>query len=173
MYQDTLKEHWKNLYSDFAQEYDRLKMKGKQPDCFDDWYTTRIHRFQSVAYPEGIILEQVDNAELSQALTDTMKDFRFELVEPQEGKPIWQGIVLGLAAGGVSALVLLLLHWETVRLILSGIVVFIVVLLGFWRSEQAAGLSEQKRVKEAYVGQLKEYWQKLSDVCDQFEADEV
>lgn len=173
MYQDTLKEHWKNLYSDFAQEYDRLKMKGKEPDCFDDWYHTRIHRFQSVAYPEGIILEQVGNAEFLQALTDTMKEFRFELVEPQEGKPLWQGILLGIAAGGASALLLLLLHWETVRLILSGIVVFVVVFLGFWRSEQAAKLAEQKRVKETYVGQLRDYWEKLSDVCGAFEEDEA
>lgn len=171
MYRDTLIEHWRNLYSDFAQEYDRLKAWGNEPNCFERWYETRIHRWQSVAYPEGMILEQVDNSEFAQELTDVMKAFRFEYIEPKAAKPIWYGIVLGLAAGIVSAVFLALLHWETVRIILSGIVVFIVAALGFVRSEESAKNNELKRVKEAYIDQLKEYSEKLTAVCDKFEVD--
>lgn len=171
MYKETLNAQWKNLYSDFAQEYDLLKTKGNEPGCFDRWYEARIHRWQSVAYPEGMILEQTGLADFARELTDVMKRFRFQYVESRQGRPVWWGIVLGLAAGVAAAVVLKLLHWSTVRVILSGIVVCIVAVLGFVRAEEAAKESECKRVKEEYVGQLKAYEKELTAVCDKFEVD--
>lgn len=172
MYKDTLTAQWQNLYSDFAQEYDRLKEHGKEPACFDRWYETRIHRWQSVAYPEGIILEQANRDDFSQKLIETLKAFRFSSVETKPMRPIWQGIALALAAGAASAAFLLLLRWEIVRVIISGIVVCVVAGLGFAKSEDTARKNESNRVKEAYVGQLKDYLDKLTEVCDQFETED-
>ena len=219
MYKDTLKGQWKNLYSDFAQEYDRLLTQGTAPGCFAQWYETRIHRWQSVAYPEGIILEQTeraisdkpipsmgsvaesrseepseeaesvepsepteqeheaeptqpsDPAAFSRELTDVMKDFRFRAVEPRPIKPMWQCIAAGAAAGLVSAGILALLHWAALRVIPSGIVVCVVVALGFMRSRDAERIQEEKRVKEEYVSQLRDYLTELTAVCDKYEVD--
>lgn len=170
MYSETFKEQWRNLYSDFAQEYDRLTQKGDAPACFRQWYETRLHRWQSVAYPEGIILEQTGNSALSRELTDAMRDFTFSPVEPQPVKPMWLSAVLGLIAAALSSVLLLLFHWNPIRVVISAIVVFIVTTLGFARSVTSAQEAEAKRVRDAYVAQLREYADTLTAVCDKYET---
>lgn len=167
-YKETFSQQWRNLYSDFAQEYERLLTKGSAPGCFREWYETRIHRWRSVVYPEGMILEQEKNPEMTQALSDAMRDFHFEKVEPQPEKPVWQPIAVGLAAGILSSLVMALLHWSPLRSVLSGVVVAIVVISGYWKSRSLARDAERVRVRQAYADQLKDYLPKLTAVCEQF-----
>ena len=170
MYSDTLKEQWRNLYSDFAQEYDRLTLKGDAPACFRQWYETRLHRWQSVAYPEGIILEQTGDAALSRELTDAMRNFAFSPVKPQPVRPMWLSAALGLIAASFSSALLLLFHWNPIRIVISGIVVFIVTALGVARSVTSAREAEAKRVRDAYVAQLRDYLGTLTAVCDKYET---
>lgn len=211
MYRETLTGQWKNLSGDFAQEYDRLLTKGEAPGCFAGWYETRIHRWQSVAYPEGIILEQaqrsltekqsaravsqteeteavdepseseersdsvqpasVNPADFSGALLDVMKTFTFEAVAAQPQRPVWQAYVAGLAGGVISAGLLALFDWPMWRWILSGVVVCVVIALGFLRTIQNEREREQKRIKDAYVKQLEDYLSELTAVCDRYEVD--
>lgn len=170
MYQETLEAQWQNLCSDFALEYERLTAQGKGIAAFAAWYETRIHRWESVAYPEGIILGQTENEALSQALTDAMKAFRFADVEPQAVRPLWQGIAAALAAGLASSGLIALLHWPAWRVILSGMVVCGVVFSAFWKTRQSDCEKEARRVKEAYVGQLRDYGTELQAICQENEV---
>lgn len=214
MYRETLTGQWKNLSGDFAQEYDRLLAKGEAPGCFAGWYETRIHRWQSVAYPEGIILEQtqrsltekqsaqavsqtdetetptavdepsaseeqpdsVERASVNPAaflgdLLDAMKAFTFEPVAAQPQRPVWHAYAAGLAGGVISAGLLALFDWPTWRWILSGVVVCVVISLGFLRTIQTEREREQKRIKDDYVKQLEDYLSELTAVCDRYEVD--
>lgn len=168
-YKETFSQQWRNLYSDFAQEYERLLTKGKAPGCFREWYETRIHRWRSVVYPEGMILDQEKNPEMTKALSDAMRDFHFEKVEPAPEKPLWQPFAVGLTAGIVSGVLMALLRWSPLRSVLSGAVVAIVVISGYLKSRSLARDAERVRVRQAYADQLKDYLPKLTAVCDSFQ----
>ena len=111
MYRETLIGQWVNLYNDFAHDFELLQHQEKAPDNFNRWYKTRIHRWKSITYSEGILLEQVNNAEFTERLLAEMEKFCFQPVEPEKEKPAWTGIAAGAAAGAAAGGVLSFLHW--------------------------------------------------------------
>ncbi len=169
MYRETLMDQWKNLYSDFAGEYDLLKNQGEAAAAFNRWYEARVHRWSSMTYSEGILLDQEDNPAFSTRLRSVLKAFRFHKVEPAGEKPFWMGMAAGAAAGVLAGGVLMLLHWGKFKAILSGIVIFVVIATAFSRRNADFAKQEQARVRENYIQQLKDYQKELIAVCDQYQ----
>ena len=71
----------------------------------------------------------------------------------------------------ISAGLLALFDWPMWRWILSGVVVCVVIALGFLRTIQNEREREHKRIKNAYVKQLEDYLSELTAVCDRYEVD--
>lgn len=172
MYSETFSSQWQNLCCDFAQEYDRLTSKGGAPGCFAGWYETRLHRWQSVAYPEGIILRQTGSEELRQELTEAMRQFAFVPEVPRPTRSMWSAFVVGLAAAAASSAVLWLFHWNTLRILISAAVVFVVGVVSMSRSVGAQREQEAARVRDAYVGQLRDYLPALDAICRKYQQEE-
>ena len=99
MYQKVLIDQWKNLYSDFAEEYELLQSQGDAVTAFNRWYEARVHRWSSVAYSEGIILEQENKPDFSEELQHVIKKFQFNKVEADGETSLWMGTVAGVALG--------------------------------------------------------------------------
>lgn len=168
MYRETLMNQWKNLYSDFAGEYDILKNQGNATAAFNRWYEARVHRWSSITYSEGILLEQENNPSFSKELQSVLKNFRFTDVPPVKEGQLWIGAAAGVAAGVIAGRVLMLLHWGKMKAIISGIVLLIVIIAAFAKSNADKRVQEQKRMKDEYVQQLKDYQGQLLIVCDKF-----
>lgn len=169
MYRETLMNQWKNLYSDFAGEYDILKNHGNATAAFNRWYEARVHRWSSITYSEGILLEQENNSSFSKELQSVLKNFRFTDVPPMKEGPLWLGIAVGVAAGVIAGRVLMLLHWGKMKAIISGIALLIVIIAAFAKSNADKRNQEQKRIKEEYVQQLKDYQNQILIVCDKYQ----
>lgn len=168
MYRETLIAQWNNLYSDFAGEYETLRKHENVIASFNRWYEARIHRWNSITYSEGIILEQENNPDFCDELKGVLKKFRFTKVEASDSSPKWIGIVAGLIGGGLAGGVLALLHWGIVRTVISGVIVFIMIAIGFSKKNTDTEKKEAARVKEAYIQQLKDYQKTLIAVCDKY-----
>ena len=171
MYRDTLSNQWKNLYSDFAGEYDTLVKQMNEPICFNRWYEARIHRWNSITFPEGIILEQENNRDFANELKLTLDKFSFNKVESAKTKSIWFGIVIGIAFGLIVGGVLYLLPLDLLfwRIIISGIISAVMVSAVFIKKHNVTKKQEKKRVKDAYIRQLEEYEKELIAVCDKYQ----
>lgn len=167
MYRETLIDQWKSLYSDFAGEYELLRNQGEAAAAFNRWYEARIHRWSSITYSEGILLDQENNPAFSADLRSALKAFRFHKVEPAGEKPLWMGMAAGLAAGVIVGGLLMLFHWGKIKAIISGIVMLVVIVTAFSRKNADFEKQEQKRVKESYIQQLKDYQKELIAVCGQ------
>lgn len=170
MYRETLMDQWKNVYSDFAGEYEILQHQGEATAAFNRWYEARVHRWSSMTYSEGILLEQENNPEFSAGLRSVLKSFRFSKVEAGQEKPSWPGIAAGVAAGILVGGILMLLHWGRIKAIISGAVMLVVVVAAFSRKNADDAKQEQKRVRESYIRQLKDYQRELIAVCDQYQV---
>lgn len=168
MYRETLMNQWKNLYSDFAGEYDILKNQGNATAAFNRWYEARVHRWSSITYSEGILLEQENNPSFSKELQSVLKNFRFIDVPAIEEKPLWIGIAVGAVAGVIAGRVLMMLHWGKMKAIVSGIVLLIVIIAAFAKSNADKKMHEHKRIKDEYVQQLKDYQNQILIVCDKY-----
>lgn len=168
MYRETLLEQWKNLYSDFDNEFELLQRNGAAPECFDRWYEARVHRWCSITYSEGILLEEMNRPEFADELLNVMRSFRFHPVNPAGERPVRTGIAAGAAAGIAVWGILTLLHWGAARALISGITICAVTVSAVFRSNAAFRKEEQIRVRKAYVEQLKDYQQALTDVCDHY-----
>lgn len=169
MYREILMNQWKNLYSDFAGEYDILKNQGNATAAFNRWYEARIHRWNSITYSEGILLEQENNPSFSKELQSVLKNFRFTDVPPVKEGKLWIGITIGVTAGIIVGRVLILLHWEKMKAIISGIVLLIAIIAAFAKSNADKKIQEQKRMKDKYVQQLKDYQNQILIVCDKYQ----
>lgn len=168
MYREALIDQWNNLYSDFAGEYETIKKQENMIASFNRWYEARIHRWNSIAYSEGIILEQEKNPDFSDELKTVLRSFRFTEVEASDAFPKWIGIAAGLIGGGIAGGALALLHWGIARSVLSGGIVFIIIAVGFSKKNADTEKKEAERVKEAYIRQLMDYQKALIAVCDKY-----
>ncbi len=169
MYRETLMAQWNNLYSDFAGEYEILKKQENVTASFNHWYEARVHRWNSITYPEGIILEQLNKPDFSRELKKAFKGFKFEEVKPAEEKPLWMGIAAGIAAGVLAGGILTLLHWGKTEVIISGVVLLAAVIVVFFKKNADDGRQEEKRVKEEYIQQLRDYQKELIAVCNRYQ----
>ena len=171
MYIKTLKGQWENLCSDFYQEFDLLKLRGDSAASFNSWYSVRIHRWNSVAYSEGIILDQQNNSQLSSAILSSLGEFRFRHVDAPRQKSAWTGIIEGAFIGLFTALLIkYLLDWRLLSTILAGLVVFIMSAVSiFMLLSNSSGAIDEK-LKQEYISQLEDYWPKLESVCKKFDA---
>lgn len=168
MYSETLKAQWKNLYCDFESEYDVVSMQGEKPSCLNRWYTARCHRWSSVTYAEGIILEQEKNPEFAQALKDAINNFQFKKVEPAQEKSVPAYCGIGVAAGVLVGVASHFFHAGLLKAILSGTVICAVAIAALLRYVSGYNESELKREKQAYVTQLRDYADTLQKVCEQY-----
>lgn len=168
MYRETFIGQWINLCSDFDHDFELLQHQGEAPESFNRWYKTRVHRWKSITYSEGILLEQVNNAEFAERLRTEMEKFCFQLVEPEKEKSAWTGIAAGAAAGAAAGGILAFLHWGAAKVVISGIALFAVTAAGSLQSNAACRKEEQKRVREGYIGQLKSYEGTLLELFNQY-----
>lgn len=168
MYREALIDQWINLYSDFSQNYDMLKIQGKEPDVYNQWYMTRIHRWNSVSYSEGIMLDQLNQPDFSRELRAVLKEFCFQTVETSGESPVWRGPLIGLAVGVAAAVGMKVLQWGTLRASISGIILFAVVTVAFQNSAATSRKQEQERIKNGYVEQLKNYENILKKICEKY-----
>lgn len=168
MYRETLKDQWKNLYCDFESEYDVVSKQGEKPSCLNRWYSARSHRWSSVTYAEGIILEQEKKPEFAQALQNAINSFQFKKEAPAKEKsaPAYCGI--GAAVGVLAGVISYFFHVGLFKSIISGLVVCVVAIAALLRHAATYNESEIKREKQAYVAQLKDYVNALQKVCEQY-----
>ncbi|MDO5132792.1 MAG: hypothetical protein Q4D81_07400 [Eubacteriales bacterium] len=171
MYQEALTEQWDNLCSDFASEFNFLSKQGNATDSFNRWYEARIHRWSSVSYAEGIILSQLNNNDFAEQLIVAMKRFRFNEASSAESKGLWSGIPIGIMAGILCGGALSFFHWSTIRSIISGIVVAIVISGSLYKKNEVFNKKQQGNIKEAYIRQLADYRSDLLSVCKQFNVE--
>lgn len=170
MYREILMDQWKNLYCDFAGEYELLQNQGNAATAFNRWYEARVYRWSSVTYSEGILLEQENNPAFSKELQSVLKSFRFHDVASAIEKPIWMGVAIGIAAGIFIGGVLMLFHGGRIKAIVSAIVLFVVIIVAFQKKNTDGKVQEQKRVKDGYIQQLRDYQNKLVAVCDKYKV---
>lgn len=168
MYQKMLIDQWDNLCADFAGEFEFLCKQENVIASFSRWYETRIHRWNSSVYAEGIILSQLQKQDFAERLTGAMKHFRFQEVPSANGKSVWVGIPIGLLAGAVCGGVMSFLHWSIIRSIINGIIVFVVVSGAFYKKNESFNHKAQDDVKKAYIQQLADYRSELLAICKQF-----
>jgi len=171
MYRPILENQWRSLCGDFAQEYQRLSSGGDILKSFDDWYATRIRRWGSAGYSEGLILDQQENEAFSRDLRKAMAEFHFNRVDSAPAKPVWVGPAVGIGTGLVAGLGLAFLKWGTVKSAISGIVLCGVVTVALMKKTEADQKADQDRVRNSYKGQVEAHLQKLMAVCDQYKVD--
>lgn len=165
MYTNTLKGQWENLCADFSQEFDRLKSQGNIPSSLNSWYNVRIHRWNSIAYSEGIILGQQDNPDFSRELLDAIGRFTFRRIDQPKAKSSLLGIITGaFIAIGAYVAVRYLLGWGAVKSLVTGAAAFAVCTAGAMRSSSDGGNNE----RQGYISQLEGYWPELEAVCEKF-----
>lgn len=176
-YREQLKGQWENLCADFAGNFETLLTQGEAPGCFIQWYEARIHRWRSASYPEGIMLEQKANPEFARHLTAAMEDFEFKRVESAGRKSFWPGIILGVAAGLAATFCMRYYVfdaaasglWSWLGSGLFGAFLFAACSVRSFRRSARINREEDERVKSAYVGQLRDYMEKLLLVCKNYE----
>lgn len=168
MYREIIIDQWKNLYSDFAKEYEILRNRGNETASFNRWYEARIHRWNSITYSEGIILEQENNPDFSRELLKVLKGFKFRNVEPEKEKPMWIGIVAGVIAGVAVSAILTFLGWGKIKAVISGAVLLVVIIAAFSKENADYKNQEDKRVKEEYIQQLRGHQKEIIAVCDKY-----
>lgn len=171
MYSETLMNQWTNLYSDFAGEYEEIKKQGNEPYGFNRWYEARIHRWSSIAYSEGMILEQEKKPDFSNELIQVMKNFSFKKVESTNESKVWIGIIIGIVVGGLTGGILGMIHWGIIKSVLSGIILFAVIAASYSKKCADDKRKEDSRVKKEYIQQLREYQRNLMDVCTKYNVD--
>lgn len=171
MYLKALKGQWKNLCSDFYQDFDILKLNSNDTASFNSWYSTRIHRWNSVAYAEGIILDQQNNPQLSSAILASLGNFRFRCVDKPKEKSAWSGIIASAVAGAFAAFaVRYFLDWKSVGTILTGAMAFIVCAVSALRLSSGSGRDSDDKLRQEYLSQLEGYWSELETVCRKFDV---
>ena len=171
MYRSTLENQWRSLCADFAQEYQRLSLRGDVPRPFDDWYGTRIRRWGSAGYAEGLILQQLDNGDFSRELQGAMAEFHFTRVDAAPAKPVWVGPAIGAGVGLAAGVILALLKWGAVKSVITGVVLCGVIAISLMKKAEADHRVDQERVRNGYKGQLEAHLQKLMAVCDRYRVE--
>lgn len=169
MYREVLMDQWKNLYCDFDGEYEILRYRGNEVTAFNRWYEARVHRWSSITYSEGILLEQENNADFSKELQSVLNSFRFHDVDFGDVKPNWKGIVAAIAIGIIVTGLLMMLHIGQMKSIVSGGVLFVVIAVTLQRKRMEYEKYRQKCLKDGYIQQLKDYQDKLAAVCDKYQ----
>ena len=171
MYTKTLKSQWKNLCSDFYQEFELLNLKGNDAASFNSWYSVRIHRWNSIAYSEGIILDQQNNPQLSSAILASLANFKFRHVDKPKTKSAWSGIAVGGAAGVVTAFAVnYFFDWKTFSTVIAGAAAFMVCAASAVGLSSGSSRDEDEKLRQEYLSQLESYWGELEKVCRKFDA---
>lgn len=168
MYWEILQSQWKNLYSEFAAEYERLNVQLDETAAFNHWYEAKIHRWNSVVYTEGIILEQQNNDLFSKEIKEAMENFQFKKVEKQNLQINWIGLVVGTVVCLCAGKILTVLNWGKFRAIISGLVLWAVIVSAIFQNNSKMKKEEERRIKAEYIQQLKDYQKQLEAVCDKF-----
>lgn len=170
MYRETLMNQWQNLCCDFAGEYELLRNQRDAVTAFNRWYEARIHRWGSITYSEGILLEQEKNPNFTKELQLILKSFRFHDVELKNKKPFGTGIVAGTVAGIIAGGVLMAFHVGQMKAIASGCVLFVTMAVTFQKKNTDDEKQNQKHMKDEYLQQLMDYQDKLEAVCDKYQV---
>lgn len=176
MYQELLKSQWKTLCGDFSAEFDYLTSKGEFnkdiPNVYNEWFQTRIHRWSSVVYTEGVTLNQLNNPGFAGKLRSTMQQFSFTLVSREKEKQQWPGAVIGIALGVVIFFLIKHLFSRSVILsVIAGILSGFGISYRYFASVDSANRNEANRVKNAYVSQVQEWEANLLDICQEYGID--
>ena len=171
MYTQTLKGQWRDLCSDFYQKFDTIMLRGNDAASLNTWYSVRVHRWNSVAYSEGIILDQQNNPELSKAVLDALGGFRFRQTDKPRAKSAWPGLIAGAAAGvGAAFAVKHFLDWGSIRTTLTGALAFIACAVSAVRLSSGSAKDADEKLRREYLSQLEDYWGELEAVCRKFDA---
>lgn len=172
MYQDKLKTYWNNLCGDFSAEYSRLRLQKSVPAVLNEWYQTRIHRWNSVVYAEGITLDQQNDPEFTRDLNAVLRKFSFMAVEEKDPAPSWLSLPAGLAAGtGITLASRLLLQRSLLISTAAGALIALAAGAGISKSVSDAARKESDRIRNAYAAQLRGWEEELLRVCREHRID--
>lgn len=170
MYINTLKSQWENLCDDFYQDFDIIMLKGNNAASLNSWYSVRIHRWNSVAYSEGIILEQQNNPQLANAILASLQNFSFRNVDAPKAKSSWPGLIASAAVGvGATLAAKFFFDWKLFTAILTGAAAFTVCAVPALRLLSGSDSNSNENIKQEYLSQLRAYWGKLEAACRKFE----
>lgn len=169
MYQDALSNQWRNLYSDFSAEYETLSKQPNSVSAFNRWYEARVHRWSSIAYQEGVILDEEKNPEFAEELRRQMQAFKFRAVASGKvPRSTGQDALISGGCGGLIGVGMLALQFGMIKSIITGGISIAALMVALSRNRANSQHQEEQRVKDNYTQQLKDYLPSLIGVCEKY-----
>lgn len=169
MYKQSLSQHWGNIVSDFVVEHKTMSSSQINAGTIEEWYKLRAFRFSSVAYLEGLEIDQINNPGFAKELREKIDSFRFKKTAPIQNFSVKKNMVLALLPSVVaSVLVALCTDWPILWPIVIGIVLFFAGIVTVANQAQQARSKSATSLVQAYASQLEQYLPSLQAICDKY-----
>ena len=169
MYKQSLSQNWGNLVSDFVVEHKTMSTSQINAGAIEEWYKLRSFRFSSIAYLEGIEIDQINQPDFAKELREKINDFRFKKTAPIRNFSVKKNIVLALLPSVVaSVLVAVCTDWSILWSIIIGIVLFAAGFVMVANQAQQARGKAAASLVQTYANQLEQYLPLLQEICDKY-----
>lgn len=167
MYQQSLSQSWENLVSDFIVAHRGMSASQLNAGSIEEWYRVRTQRYRSVAYLEGIAIDQLGKPDFAQELRHKIDAFTFEKRAPEQhfspARELPLALVPGVAAGVLSAV---LTDWPLIWPIVIGGVLMGAGVATTANHAQHVRTKAAETLVQAYADQLSAHLSALQAICD-------
>lgn len=172
MYQQSLSQSWENLVSDFIVAHRGMSASQLNAGAIEEWYRIRTQRYRSVAYLEGIAIDQLGKPDFAQELRNKIDAFTFAKRAPEQlfspAKALTLALLPGVAAGVLSAVCT---DWPLVWPIAIGCVLMGAGVVSTANHAQHARSKAASDLVQAYADQLSAHLSALQTICEKHGID--
>lgn len=169
-YSDSFSVQWDLFVTDFIGSIKGYTAEMISIDRLNDWYKTNSFRWSSIAENEGVLLDHENNAALKNELLKELSKFSFTEVELPSKPNILPYLGVGVvAAGGLGAVIKLVLHRSVLLTVIGAIVGILAPVVLYAKQLDNYNNKQGKLITEGYGNQLVAYKEHLLRVCRKFE----
>lgn len=171
-YRSILTAQWQDVCTSFERDYNGLALRGELPKQLNEWYSVKCHRWSSVVYAEGQILDQVGNDAFAKTLRKALADFKFKKVVSNEANHQRTAPLIGLSVAVIVAVMAFFgLHWILWKTVLIAVLTLLGVTIPLQERTKRNIKNDEVRIKQDYMNQLLAQKETLLLLCEEFNID--
>lgn len=169
-YSDSFSVQWDRFVTDFIASIKGYTAETISTERLNDWYKTNSFRWSSIAENEGVLLDHENNVALKNELLKELSKFSFSEVKLPSKPNILPYLGVGVvAAGGLGAVIKLVLHQSFLFVVIGAIVGILAPVVLYAKKLDNHNNKQGKMIVEGYSNQLIAYKEQLMRICKKFE----
>lgn len=169
-YSDSFSVQWDRFVADFISSIKGYTAEMISIERLNDWYRTNSFRWSSFTENAGVLLDHENNAALKNELLKELSKFSFSEVKLPSKPNVLPYLGAGVAAaGGLGAVIKLLLHQSVLFVVIGAIVGIFVPVVVYAKKLDNHNNKQGKMIVEEYSNQLIAYKEHLMRTCKKFE----